>query len=84
MPSYRIVQLGNTDVFRVEQRVVERADNEREWQTVSFAEDQGHASLGSMDYSGWKERFDTEDHAEAAAIRAWGASGSRDQEWRVV
>ncbi len=83
MPSYRIVQLGNTDVFRVERHVEDTAENEREWQTVSFAEDEGHASLG-MDYPGWKCRFDTEDEAEAAAVKAWGASGSRSQEWRVV
>ncbi len=83
MPTYRIVQLGNTNIFRVERHIKDHRDDEREWQEVAFAEDEGCAALG-MDYSGWVSRFDTEEEAVAATTKAWGASGHREQEWRVV
>lgn len=77
MAVYRILQMG--DEFKVQ---TVKNDTE-EWRDAYFHDDGTYAQCSPLDMRTIC-RFDSEEGAKAAADVAWGKSGTRVQEWRVI
>jgi len=80
MSYYQILTNGKN--FRIE------AKSGDEWKQVAFAPD-GYPAIGvhMLDHpgeGGWQQYFETEEDAEAAALKAWGMSRSRNRVFRVI